>query len=476
MKSIFNLFFMWIFVFYFLLSYFFFPYLSSIINPEDIFEVNNKYSNIILFCLIIFLIFFSLIKHFYPIKKGTTFQIDQKNIIILAYILFILGLISKIKNVLNNDHKNFLYSDINSNLFFVEYFFSMNIFILLSILLFVAFFYNKKKNANSSLIHLLLPLLYSIMYILFSPGGRFNLIVIFLLIFYFEFIKIKNFKLFIFKILFIITCFFFLFNFIKLNNDVTLLKQLGFHVYDINKKIYHTDLTSNKRKLYNVLFSENFIFFICKKNLDKYEDKGDFSYYKICKDDPNNGQLFNINKFLIYSLTTRLNNYKPFNSLLNLLEQNKLKDRSLWLEFKSSLVFEINKFLSNANNKIIYKNLEVENFNILSGIVEKSNVAGLSPTIIGELYWIGGYFFLFLYFATSALLIYLLNYLILNSNIIYKVFTLFFGISHIASFEQSIIAHILIFLQNLLIIFFCVIFLYLLNKFQSHYKKNPIVL
>ena len=473
MKNITNYLLIWIFVFYFLFSYFFFPYLSSIINPANIFEVNNKYSNLILFCLLIFLITFFLIKTFYPIKGKTVDQKDPNNILPLAYTLFIFGFISKIQNLLNNNYKNFLYSDINSNFFLVEYFFSMNILTLLSILLFVAFFYNRKKNKNNFLFHLLLPLLYFIFYITFSPGGRFNLILIFLLIFYFEFIKIQNFKLFIFKILFIITFFIFSFNFIKISKDVTLLNQVNVHVYDLNKKIYFSDLTAHKRKLNNVLFSENFIFFSCKKNLEEYEDKNDFSYYKICKVHTNNTKFFNINKFLIYNFTERLNNYRPLNSLLNLLDANKLKERSFGLEIKNRLVFEISKFLNNSHTKIIYKtNLEVDNFNVLSGIVVTSSEAGLSPTIIGELYWIGGYFFLFLYFATSALLIYLLNYLIMNTNIIYKVLSFFFSISYISTFEQSFLAHIIIFFKNLLIMFFCIMFILMVNKFRSLYKKN----
>jgi hypothetical protein len=473
MKNITNYPLIWIFVFYFLFSYFFFPYLSSIINPANIFEINNKYSNLVFFCLLIFLITVFLIKKFYPTKESATDQTDPNNILMLAYILFIFGFISKIQNVLNNNHKNFLYSDIESNLFLVEYFFSMNAFTLLSILLFVTYFYNRKKNENNFLFLLLLPLLYFILYISFSPGGRFNLIFIFLLIFNFEFIKIQNFKLFIFKILFILTFFFFSFNFIKISKDVTLLNQVNVHVYDLNKKIYFTSLTTNKRKLHNVLFSENFIFFLCKKNLDEYEDKNDFSYYKICKNDPNNAKFFNINKFAIYNFTARLNNYRPLNSLLNLLDDHKLKERSLGLEIKNRLVFEINKFLNNSDSKIIYEsNLEVDNFNILSGIVRTSSEAGLSATVIGELYWIGGYFFLFLYFATSALLIYLLNYLFLNTNIIYKVFTFFFSISYISTFEQSVIAHIFIFFKNLLIMFFCVILVLMINKFRSRYKKN----
>ena len=123
MKNITNYLLIWIFVFYFLFSYFFFPYLSSIINPANIFEVNNKYSNLILFCLLIFLITFFLIKTFYPIKGKTVDQKDPNNILPLAYTLFIFGFISKIQNLLNNNYKNFLYSDINSNFFLVEYFF-----------------------------------------------------------------------------------------------------------------------------------------------------------------------------------------------------------------------------------------------------------------------------------------------------------------------------------------------------------------
>jgi hypothetical protein len=144
-------------------------------------------------------------------------------------------------------------------------------------------FYSRKADKKINLFYFFLTCLYFILYILFSPGGRINLGLIFSIIFYFETIKFINLKLFLFRASLIFIIFSCLFAFIKTNKDVRHLNLLRVQFFDSNKQIYFTDLAANQRGLIDVLLSKNLKFFVCKKILSEYEDKTDFSYYKICK-------------------------------------------------------------------------------------------------------------------------------------------------------------------------------------------------
>jgi hypothetical protein len=498
MKNINNYFFIWAFVFYLVITYFFFPYLSSTINQLHILKITKQYIFVVLFPLSVFLIIFFLINNFCPIKKKAVKHLNQDNhnILILAYILFILGFISKLQNILRGNHENFLYSDINSKFFLFEYFASMNAFSLLSIFFFINIFYNRQADKNINLLHFLLPVLYFILYILFSPGGRVNLGFILFIVLYFETIKFINFKLYLFKISLIFIIFSCLFVYIKTNKDVTVLNLLKVHVFDSNKQIYFSDLDTNQRGLYDVLLSKNLKFFTCKKILSEYEDKTDFSYYKICNHSYGNvnannkfnnekrltldnglnlynAPTGNIFSYIIYNFSARFNNNEPLYRLLNLLNDQKLNERPLDLELKKLVFSYTNKFLIFFTTQIIYeRNLQVDNFNILSGITIKSSEAGLSPTLIGEIYWIGGYYFLFFYFIKISLFIYLLNYLFIRHNIFYKILILFFFMNYVLTFESSFESHIGIIFNNLLLIFLCIILFMLIKKLSFYYKKN----
>ena len=201
MKNIYKYFFIYLFILYLLVSYFFFPYLSSIINPTNIFYINNEYFIVVLFCILVFFLSFILIKRILPMKHKAYEEKNSNkyNLIFLAYGLFAIGLLSKILNIFNNNHLKFIYSDINSKLFIIEYISSMNILSLLSLLFFIAFFYNNKISYK--FFYFLIPILYFIAFLMFSPGGRINLIIIFLFVFTLEIFKFSNLKLFIFKIL-----------------------------------------------------------------------------------------------------------------------------------------------------------------------------------------------------------------------------------------------------------------------------------
>ena len=507
-----NYFFLIVFVFYIFFSYFFFPYIASIINTTIVLQTTNQYIELVLFSVLIFVFFSSLQIHLNPIKQihlnpikndiHSSAKQGYYDLLILSYILFTAGFISKIQNVLRGNHKNYLYSNTDSEFFLFEYFFSMNTFTLLSILFFIAIFYNR-KNWNINLNYFILPLAYFIFYILFSPGGKINLIIICLLIICYEINRFVNFKLFFFKILSILLISLFLFSFFTIKKDVTIMSQIGIHVLDLNKKMYFTDLKMNNRKITDVLFSKNFVFFTCNKNLMKYDDRGNFTRFKICEKSYgsintnnisktinsgdkkiNNAQTlinnhsseinapgFNVFIFPLYNLSARLNNYLPLNNLLNLLNDNKLSSRPLTMEIKKILYSYINRILKFFDVEIKFeRNLEVDNFNVLSGIVSKSADAGVSPTLIGELFWIGGYILIFCYFIKISLFVYLLNYLFRQPNIFYQVISFFFFTKYISTFEQSFEAHAIIFLDNSLLTIACIILYLCIKKFNFYFK------
>ncbi len=502
MKNIYKFLFVYLSIIYFISSYFLFPYVSSIINPTNIFYINNEYIFVVLFSLFIFCLVILFIKNYFPIKRHGSYKsknLNEFNLIFLAYLLFVAGLCAKIFNILNGSYLDFFYSDVNSRFFIFEYFSSMNVLSLLSLLFFISCYYNGKINFN--FFYFLVPILYFIFFLIFSPGGRINLIIILLFIFVFEIFKFSNLKLFIFKIISILTVFLLLFNLITLKKDAMLLNYIGIHVMDLDKKIYFSELHMKNKKISDVLFDEKLIFFKCKKNLDEYEDKSIYSKYDICKlksfHDYNiksekittNLEIKNTNKLKeitfnnnlemnilsnsIYNVTVRLNNYRPLNSLLYLLNNEKLRERSIVNEYKIITFGYLNNFLKYFNIKLNYeRNLDVDNFNIKSGITNSSYKSGVSPTLIGDIYWIGGYLLLFLYFTKVAATVYFLNYIFISNNLFLKTISFFFFIQYASTFEQSFEAHSIIFLKNITILFFCIIFYSLINKFNFNVLKK----
>jgi hypothetical protein len=500
MKNIYKYFFIYLFILYLLVSYFFFPYLSSIINPTNIFYINNEYFIVVLFCILVFFLSFILIKRILPMKHKAYEEKNSNkyNLIFLAYGLFAIGLLSKILNIFNNNHLKFIYSDINSKLFIIEYISSMNILSLLSLLFFIAFFYNNKISYK--FFYFLIPILYFIAFLMFSPGGRINLIIIFLFVFTLEIFKFSNLKLFIFKILTLLLSFLLLFNFMTFKKDAVLLNYIGIHVQDLNKKIYFSDLNMQNSKISDVLLNENLVFFVCEKNIEVYKDKTAYSKYDICKQSTfhdydlkskqitktikisntdnvkevtfNNRLQMNILSNLIYNLSTRLNNYRPLSSALYIINNQKLEKRSILSEYKVISFRYLNVFLKYFNIELAYqRNFTLDNFNIKSGITKTTSEAGLSPTLIGDVYWIGGYLFLFLYFIKISVTIYFLNYIFISYNLFYKTVSFFLFIQYVSTFEQSFEAHSLIFLNNLTILFFCITINSLINRFNYLYLK-----
>jgi len=501
MKNIYKYLFIYLSVFYFILSYFFFPYVSSILNPTNIFYISNEYIMVVLFSIFIFFSTFMLIKKILP-RKHKAYEEKNLNgysLMFLAYALFVLGLFSKFLNIYNGLYLNFLYSDINSKLFIIEYLSSVNILSLLSLLFFIACFYNVKIRYNFS--YYLIPILYFIFFLIFSPGGRLNLIVILLFIFSFEIQKFSNLKSFIFKILTILISFLLLFNLIAVKKDATLLNYIGIQVMDLNKKIYFSKFAMINSKISDVISDENLVFFICKENLDEYKDKSKYSKYDICKDTLfhdynlnskqitktikinntdnikevtfNNRMQMNILSNLIYNLSTRLNNYRPLSSALYMINNEKLEKRSILNEYKIISFRYLNIFLKYFNIELTYeRNFILDNFNVKSGIAKTTSEAGVSPTIIGDVYWIGGYLFLLLYFVKISVTIYFLNYIFISNNLFYKTISFFLFIQYVSTFEQSFEAHSLIFLNNVTISFFCMIIYSLTNRFNYLYLKK----
>ncbi len=503
MKKIYKFFFIYLTIIYFVSSYFLFPYLTSIINPTNIFYVDNEYIFVVLFSLFIFCLVSLLVQNYFPIKSHVIYKNDYSdkfNLIILAYLLFVSGLCFKILNILNGSYLNFLYSDVNSKFFIYEYFSSMNVLNLLSLLFFIACYYNNKINYN--FFYYVIPILYFILYLVFSPGGRINLTILLLFIFIFEIFRFSNLKSFIFKILSIFITFLFLFNLITVKKDASLLNYIGIYVMDLDKKIYFSfpDVNMENKKISDVLFNEKLIFFKCKRNLEEYEDKTKYSKYDICKKSfhdyniksekittnfkienknktkeitYNNNFQLNIFSNSIYNVTVRLNNYRPLNNLLDLLNNKELKERSIFNEYKIISYGFLNTFSKYLNIKLNYeRNLEVDEFNIKSGITNMTYNTGVSPTLIGDIYWIGGYLFLFLYFVKIAIIIYFLNYVFFFNNLFLKTISFFFFIQYASTFEQSFEAHSIIFLKNIAILIFCVILYFVISKFEFNFFKK----
>lgn len=481
--------------FYILSSYFLFPYLSSQINPKYIFYVTNRYFYIIIFSIILYSIFYIIINILFN-KIFTDFQfkpIKQKKIIFVAYFLFFAGLFSKFLNIMNGSVLYFEYSDIKSNLFYIEYFSSMNVLSLLSLLFFVAGYHDKNKKTNIYIF--LIPIIYFICFALFSPGGRFNLIIIILFIYLFEIYNFTNFKNFFIKFFSFFIIFFMLFNILTIKKDATLLVYVGIHVLDLNKEIDFADLDYKNKKIIDVIFSKNLVFFKCKKKLAEYKDRSKYSKYDICKNYAFNDysvkskkitqnlKIPNTNKFMevtfnntlkmnfisnsIYNLTVRLNNYQPLSSVLYLLNNDQLKERYILNEYKIITYSYLNLILKYTNIKFDFtRNIEIDNFYLQSGIGNESYKLGVSPTLIGEMYWIGGYFFIFIYMLKIALFTFLVNRAFQSSNLFLKTISFFFFIQYISSFEQSFEAHNIIFLKNITIILFCFILYFIIDKFN----------
>ena len=53
----------------------------------------------------------------------------------------------------------------------------------------------------------------------------------------------------------------------------------------------------------------------------------------------------------IYNLTVRLNNYQPFSSVLYLLNNNQLKERKVFNEYKMIMFSYLNSFVKYTNYK-----------------------------------------------------------------------------------------------------------------------------
>ena len=175
----------------------------------------------------------------------------------------------------------------------------------------------------------------------------------------------------------------------------------------------------------------------------------------------------------ISNITTRMNNYRPLSSALDLKNDNELEKRSIVNEFKNIIFRYINGFLDYFNAKLIYeRNNFLDNFNVKSGITKSTSEAGLSPTLMGDIYWLGGYLFLFLYFIKTAVVIYFLNNIFNVNNFFYKAISFFFFINYISTFEQSFEAHSLIFLNYATMIFFSVIIYSLAHRFDCLYLKK----
>ena len=110
MKNIYKFFFIYLTIIYFVSSYFLFPYLTSIINPTNVFYVDNEYIFVVLFSLFVFCLVSLLVQNYFPIKSHVIYKNDYSdkfNLIILAYLLFVSGLCFKILNILNGSYLNF---------------------------------------------------------------------------------------------------------------------------------------------------------------------------------------------------------------------------------------------------------------------------------------------------------------------------------------------------------------------------------
>jgi len=482
-------------IFYILSSYLLFPYLSSQINPKHIFYVTNQYFYIIILSIVLYLIYYIIINILFN-KIFTNFQfkfIKQKNIIFVAYFLFFTSLLSKFLNIMNGSVLNFAYGDIKSGLFYIEYFSSMNILSLLSLLFFIAGYYIKNKKTNIYLF--LIPTIYFIFFLLFSHGGRINFIILILFIFLFEINNFSNFKNYLLKFISFFIVFFIFFNILTVKKDATLLVNIGIHVVDLNKEVYFADLDFKNKKIVDVILSKNLIFIKCKKNLEEYEDKSKYSKYDKCKrygfNDysvknnkitknlkiPNTNKLkeitFNNNlemnfiKVLIYNLTARLNNYQPLFGTLYLLNNGQVKERNILNEYKIITYSYLNSILKYTNIKFDFvRNIEIDNFYLKSGIGNETYKLGVSPTLIGEIYWIGGYIFIIVYMLKIALFTFIANRIFQSSNLFLKTISFFFFINYLSSFEQSFEAHTIIFLKNITIVLFCFILYFFSNKFN----------
>ncbi len=492
------LFFYLIFI-YFLFSYFLFPYISSLINPKYVFFISIQYIFLILFVLITFFFFTIAIKLSLNKFEYNKFNFKNDSLLFIAYILFFTGLGSKFINIINGSYLNYRYSDPNSDIFIIEYLSSMNVLSLLSLLFFIASYYDKNKPKNIYLF--LIPIVYFICFVLFSHGGRNNLIILILFIFLFEIYKFSNFKNYILKFFSFFIVFLVLFNILTVKRDATLLAYIGVHVLDLNKEIYFKDIDYKNKKIVDVILSKNFVFFKCKNNLEEYEDRAKYSKYDICQKlgfhDYNtkskiitkNLKIPNTNKskevtynntlkmsFInntIYNLTVRLNNYQPLSSVLYLLNNNQLKERNVFHEYKIIMYTYLNSFVKYINYRFDYeRNAEVDNFYIKSGIGNIDFISGVSPTLIGEIYWIGGYVFIIFYILKITIVTSILNRTFASNNLFLKTISFFFFIQYLSSFEQSFEAHTVMFLKNITILLFC-LFLYLLvDKFKFPKFKN----
>jgi hypothetical protein len=481
-------------IIYFSCSYFLFPYISSLINPKYIFYINIQYIFLILLVLITFFFFTITVKLSLNKFEFNKFNLKNDSLLLFAYFLFFLGLASKFNNIFNGSYLDYKYSDTNSDLFIIEYFSSMNVLSLLSLLFFIASFYNKNKPKYIYLFFL--PIIYFICFVLFSHGGRNNLIILILFIFLFETYNFLNFKNYILKFFSFFIIFLMLFNFLTLKRDATLLTYIGIHVLDLNKEIYFKELDFKNKKIIDVILRKNFVFFKCKNNLEEYKDRTKYSKYDICQklgfNDYNiksetitkNLKIPNTNKLkevtfnntlkmnfisnTIYNLTVRLNNYQPLSSLIYLLNNNQLKEREVLNEYKMIMFTYLNSFVKYINYKFNYeRNTEVDNFYIKSGIGDENFISGVSPSLIGEIYWIGGYVFIIFYTLKIAIVTFILNRTFTSGNLFLKTISFFFFIQYLSSFEQSFEAHTVLFLKNITILFFCLFLYFLVDKLKS---------
>lgn len=103
---------------------------------------------------------------------------------------------------------------------------------------------------------------------------------------------------------------------------------------------------------------------------------------------------------------------------------------------------------------------------IKSGISNENYKLGVSQNVMGEMYWIGGYFFIFIYILKIGLFTFIANRTFQSSSLFLKTISFFFFIQYLSTFEQSFEAHTIIFLKNITIILFCFFLYFFINKFN----------
>jgi hypothetical protein len=150
-----------------------------------------------------------------------------------------------------------------------------------------------------------------------------------------------------------------------------------------------------------------------------------------------------------------------------LLNNNQLKEREVFNEYKMIMFTYLNSFVKYINYKFDYeRNAEVDNFYIKSGIGDENFISGVSPSLIGEIYWIGGYVFIIFYTLKITIVTFILNRTFTSSNLFLKTISFFFFIQYLSSFEQSFEAHTVLFLKNITILFFCLFLYFLVDKLK----------